>query len=92
VFWLPTPFLRRSARVRVLSGVEQRLSGIQNFGAMDVLCTDKTGTSAQDKVVSCCSSTWTSTLRTIKGVRSRFCVLAPDPFSRARAWTSWVLR
>lgn len=27
------------------------LSAIQNFGAMDVLCTDKTGTITQDKVV-----------------------------------------
>jgi Mg2+-importing ATPase len=29
----------------------KQLSAIQNFGAMDVLCTDKTGTLKQDKVV-----------------------------------------
>jgi Mg2+-importing ATPase len=31
--------------------IVKRLSAIQNFGAMDVLCTDKTGTLTQDKVV-----------------------------------------
>lgn len=31
--------------------VVKNLSSIQNFGAMDVLCTDKTGTLTQDKVV-----------------------------------------
>lgn len=31
--------------------IVKRLSSIQNFGAMDVLCTDKTGTLTQDKVV-----------------------------------------
>jgi P-type Mg2+ transporter len=31
--------------------VAKRLAAIQNFGAMDVLCTDKTGTLTQDKVV-----------------------------------------
>lgn len=31
--------------------VVKRLSAIQNFGAMDVLCTDKTGTLTQDKVI-----------------------------------------
>src|SRR5262249_39385737 len=31
--------------------VVKRLNSIQNFGAMDVLCTDKTGTLTQDKVV-----------------------------------------
>ena len=30
--------------------IVKRLSSIQNFGAMDVLCTDKTGTFTQDKV------------------------------------------
>ncbi|HMF37065.1 MAG TPA: magnesium-translocating P-type ATPase, partial [Isosphaeraceae bacterium] len=30
--------------------IVKRLSAIQNFGAMDVLCTDKTGTLTQDKV------------------------------------------
>src|SRR5262249_35847305 len=29
----------------------KRLNAIQNFGAMDILCTDKTGTLTQDRVV-----------------------------------------
>ena len=32
--------------------VVKRLDAIQNFGAMDILCTDKTGTLTQDKVAS----------------------------------------
>ncbi len=31
--------------------IVKRLNSIQNFGAMDILCTDKTGTLTQDKVV-----------------------------------------
>ncbi len=31
--------------------IVKRLSAIQNFGAMDVLCTDKTGTLTQDRIV-----------------------------------------
>lgn len=31
--------------------VVKRLNSVQNFGAMDVLCTDKTGTMTQDKIV-----------------------------------------
>ncbi len=31
--------------------VVKRLNAIQNFGAMDILCTDKTGTLTQDKVI-----------------------------------------
>jgi Mg2+-importing ATPase len=31
--------------------IVKKLAAIQNFGAMDVLCTDKTGTLTQDKVV-----------------------------------------
>ncbi len=31
--------------------IVKRLSSIQNFGAMDVLCTDKTGTLTMDKIV-----------------------------------------
>ena len=31
--------------------IVKRLNAIQNFGAMDVLCTDKTGTLTQDKVL-----------------------------------------
>src|SRR4029077_20027069 len=31
--------------------IVKRLSAIQNFGAIDVLCTDKTGTLTQDRVI-----------------------------------------
>src|SRR5262249_39224148 len=31
--------------------IVKRLNSIQNFGAMDVLCTDKTGTLTMDKVI-----------------------------------------
>ena len=31
--------------------VVKRLNAIQNFGAMDVLCADKTGTLTQDKII-----------------------------------------
>src|SRR6202790_3306104 len=31
--------------------IVKRLNSIQNFGAMNVLCTDKTGTLTQDKIV-----------------------------------------
>src|ERR1051325_10659272 len=31
--------------------IVKRLNSIQNFGAMDILCTDKTGTLTQDRVV-----------------------------------------
>jgi magnesium-transporting ATPase (P-type) len=33
------------------AGHRQRLHAIQNFGAMDVLCTDKTGTLTQDRII-----------------------------------------
>lgn len=36
------------ARARL---IVKRLNSIQNFGAMDVLCTDKTGTLTQDRVI-----------------------------------------
>lgn len=36
------------SRVRV---IVKRLQAIQNFGAMDMLCTDKTGTLTQDRIV-----------------------------------------
>ena len=29
----------------------KRLNAIQNFGAMDILCTDKTGTLTQNKII-----------------------------------------
>ncbi len=31
--------------------IVKRLSAIQNFGAIDILCTDKTGTLTQDRVI-----------------------------------------
>ena len=31
--------------------IVKRLNAIQNFGAMDVLCTDKTGTLTQDRII-----------------------------------------
>ncbi len=31
--------------------IVKRLNAVQNFGAMDILCTDKTGTLTQDKVI-----------------------------------------
>src|SRR5262249_39543733 len=31
--------------------IVKRLNSIQNFGAMDILCTDKTGTLTQDRIV-----------------------------------------
>jgi P-type Mg2+ transporter len=31
--------------------ISKRLNAIQNFGAMDVLCTDKTGTLTQDRII-----------------------------------------
>ena len=31
--------------------IVKRLNAIQNFGAMDVLCTDKTGTLTQDQII-----------------------------------------
>ena len=31
--------------------VVKRLNAIQNFGAMDILCTDKTGTLTQDRII-----------------------------------------
>ena len=41
----------RGARCRASKVIVKRLNAIQNFGAMDVLCTDKTGTLTQDKIV-----------------------------------------
>jgi Mg2+-importing ATPase len=46
---------RRKVIVKRLGAIQnfivKRLGAIQNFGAMDILCTDKTGTLTQDKVV-----------------------------------------
>ena len=40
-----------SVRMSRKKVVVKRLNSIQNFGAMDILCTDKTGTLTQDKVI-----------------------------------------
>ena len=60
--------------------IVKRLNAIQNFGAMDVLCTDKTGTLTQDRIIleaaprystarkpSACSNTPISTATTSPG-------------------------
>ena len=38
-------------RLAEKKAIVKRLNSIQNFGAMDVLCTDKTGTLTEDKIV-----------------------------------------
>ncbi|WP_085315296.1 magnesium-translocating P-type ATPase [Derxia lacustris] len=42
---------RGAVRMAGRKVVVKRLDAIQNFGAMDVLCTDKTGTLTQDRIV-----------------------------------------
>lgn len=46
-----TNLARGAVRMARKKSVIKRLSSIQSFGAMDVLCTDKTGTITQDKIV-----------------------------------------
>ena len=46
-----TNLARGAVRMARHKTIVKRLNSIQNFGAMDVLCTDKTGTLTQDKVV-----------------------------------------
>jgi Mg2+-importing ATPase len=46
-----TNLARGAAAMAREKTVVKRINAIQNFGAMDVLCTDKTGTLTQDKVV-----------------------------------------
>ena len=47
-----TANLARGARVMAKhKTIVKRLNAIQNFGAMDILCTDKTGTLTQDKII-----------------------------------------
>ncbi len=43
--------------------IVKRLNAIQNFGAMDILCTDKTGTLTQDQIIS--KGTWISLGRSL---------------------------
>ena len=50
--------------------IVKRLDAIQNFGAMDVLCTDKTGTLTQDKVfLSRHTDFWGETSEAVLGIR-----------------------
>lgn len=46
-----TNLARGAVRMAKHKTVVKRLNAIQNFGAMDVLCTDKTGTLTEDKIV-----------------------------------------
>lgn len=46
-----TNLAKGAVRMAGKKTVIKRLNSIQNFGAMDILCTDKTGTLTQDKVV-----------------------------------------
>lgn len=46
-----TSLAKGSARMSKKKTIVKNLNSIQNFGAMDVLCTDKTGTLTQDKVI-----------------------------------------
>ena len=49
---LVTPTLARGAvKLSKQKVIVKHLDAIQNFGAMDILCTDKTGTLTQDKIV-----------------------------------------
>jgi len=41
---------RGSIRMSKVGVIVKRLSSIQNFGSMDILCTDKTGTLTEDKI------------------------------------------
>ena len=45
-----TNLARGAVRMAKRKTVVKRLNAIQNFGAMDVLCTDKTGTLTEDKI------------------------------------------
>jgi len=58
--------------------IVKRLNAIQNFGAMDVLCTDKTGTLTQGKIV------LESTLMCMVIPAKRFCILIPEQLSPYR--------
>lgn len=46
-----TSLAKGAAEMAKKKTVIKKLNSIQNFGAMDILCTDKTGTLTQDKVV-----------------------------------------
>lgn len=47
---LSVSLARGSIRMSKKSAIVKNLSSIQNFGSMDILCTDKTGTLTQDKI------------------------------------------
>ncbi|AGO53431.1 magnesium-transporting ATPase, p-type 1 [Serratia plymuthica 4Rx13] len=46
-----TTLARGAVKLSQQKVIVKRLDAIQNFGAMDILCTDKTGTLTQDKIV-----------------------------------------
>lgn len=48
-----TNLVKGSANLSKKNTVIKNLNSIQSFGAMDILCTDKTGTLTQDKVMLC---------------------------------------
>ncbi|BDR57059.1 magnesium-translocating P-type ATPase [Xylocopilactobacillus apis] len=46
-----TNLVRGALRMSKSGTIVKNINSIQNFGAMDVLCTDKTGTLTQDKII-----------------------------------------
>ena len=48
---MPPTIVSRPVAMARRKTLVKRLHSIQNFGAMDILCTDKTGTLTQDKVI-----------------------------------------
>jgi len=46
-----TNLARGAVRMAQRKAIVKRINSIQNFGAMDILCTDKTGTLTQDKII-----------------------------------------
>ena len=46
-----TNFARGAVKMARSKVIVKQLNSIQNFGAMDILCTDKTGTLTQDRII-----------------------------------------
>jgi len=75
--------------------IVKRLHAIQNFGAMNVLCTDKTGTLTQDRVImkrnldipaTIASGSWSSLISTALSVRLE----EPARSGRPRSCGAWA--